>query len=44
MNDRSKNFNQRTNYSQEFKIKKELFSLLDTKSIQRDHKEEMNLI
>ena len=43
MRDRSKNFNQRTNYLQESKIKKEQFNHLDTKNIQRDHKEEMSL-
>jgi hypothetical protein len=44
MRDRLKNFNQRTNYLQESKIKKEQFNLLDIRNIQTDHKEEMNLI
>ncbi len=44
MRDKSKNFNQRTNYLQESKIKKEQFNHLDIKNIQKDHKEEMSHI
>lgn len=43
MRGRLKNSNLKTNYSQEFKIKKEQFSPFDIKNIQKDHKEEMSL-